>query len=96
MATAPARTRLEDLAIPWAAASQTCLRGNLCGVATALGSQTHESSHRNLPPHGPGAPSLAIRLSEDDGGSDEDLRLLLAPGSSLGGARRRLWKGSGS
>ena len=29
----------------------------------------------------------AMRLSEDDGGSDEDLRLLLAPGSSLGGAR---------
>lgn len=29
----------------------------------------------------------ALRLSEDDGGSDDDLRLLLAPGSSLGGAR---------
>jgi serine/threonine-protein kinase HipA len=29
----------------------------------------------------------AMRLSEDDGGSDDDLRLLLAPGSSLGGAR---------
>jgi len=29
----------------------------------------------------------AMRLSEDDGGSDEDLRLMLAPGSSLGGAR---------
>lgn len=29
----------------------------------------------------------AMRLSDDDGGSDEDLRLLLAPGSSLGGAR---------
>lgn len=28
-----------------------------------------------------------MRLSEDDGGSDDDLRLLLAPGSSLGGAR---------
>ncbi len=28
----------------------------------------------------------AMRISED-GGSDEDLRLLLAPGSSLGGAR---------
>jgi serine/threonine-protein kinase HipA len=31
--------------------------------------------------------NAAMRLSEDDGGSDEDLRLLLAPGSSLGGAR---------
>jgi serine/threonine-protein kinase HipA len=29
----------------------------------------------------------AMRLSEDDGGSDDDLRLLLAHGSSLGGAR---------
>jgi serine/threonine-protein kinase HipA len=29
----------------------------------------------------------AMRLSEDDGGSDDDLRLLLAPGSSLGGSR---------
>jgi serine/threonine-protein kinase HipA len=29
----------------------------------------------------------AMRLSENDGGSDDDLRLLLAPGSSLGGAR---------
>jgi len=29
----------------------------------------------------------AMRLSDDDGGSAEDLRLLLAPGSSLGGAR---------
>lgn len=29
----------------------------------------------------------AMRLGEDEGGSDEDLRLLLAPGSSLGGAR---------
>lgn len=29
----------------------------------------------------------ALRLSEDDGGTDDDLRLLLAPGSSLGGAR---------
>ncbi len=28
-----------------------------------------------------------MRLSEDDGGTDDDLRLLLAPGSSLGGAR---------
>jgi serine/threonine-protein kinase HipA len=31
--------------------------------------------------------SAAMRLSADDGGSDDDLRLLLAPGSSLGGAR---------
>src|SRR5262249_48675347 len=31
--------------------------------------------------------NAAMRLSEDDGGSDDDLRLLLAPGSSLGGAR---------
>jgi serine/threonine-protein kinase HipA len=29
----------------------------------------------------------AMRFSEDDGGNDDDLRLLLAPGSSLGGAR---------
>ena len=29
----------------------------------------------------------AMRLSEDGGGNDDDLRLLLAPGSSLGGAR---------
>jgi serine/threonine-protein kinase HipA len=29
----------------------------------------------------------AMRLSDDDGGSAEDLRLLVAPGSSLGGAR---------
>jgi len=31
--------------------------------------------------------NAAMRLSQDDGGTDEDLRLLLAPGSSLGGAR---------
>ena len=31
--------------------------------------------------------NAAMRLSEDDGGTDDDLRLLLAPGSSLGGAR---------
>jgi serine/threonine-protein kinase HipA len=31
--------------------------------------------------------TAAMRLSADDGGSDDDLRLLLAPGSSLGGAR---------
>jgi len=29
----------------------------------------------------------AMRLSDDDGGTDDDLRLLLGPGSSLGGAR---------
>lgn len=29
----------------------------------------------------------ALHLSEDEGGTDEDLRLLLAPASSLGGAR---------
>lgn len=31
--------------------------------------------------------NAAMRLSDDDGGTDDDLRLLLAPGSSLGGAR---------
>lgn len=31
--------------------------------------------------------NAAVRLSEDQGGTDADLRLLLGPGSSLGGAR---------